>query len=269
MRLGAFLICGLLSATSVFSTNRVICVTQSSAKNEIPAGARVVSTLQKGIDLAGRYKQRGDSVILLIAGGTYTLDKTLEMTSLQLGDGNSRLVVRPLNGEKVVLYGGKEVSTQYIEAAPLSEIRIQPGLHDKIVKVDLRNAGVTSIGKLRHAGFLRPAIPAWTEVFVNDQVQKLSRWPNDTSALMGKVIETGSIPRVEDFSNKGGTFEYYGDRPSRWKSGDTKWIAGYFAHGYADDMVQIAKIDTTKKTIQLAEAVMYGLISGSDLIGGM
>lgn len=266
MRLGAFLICGLLSATSVFSANRVICVTQNSAKikNEIPAGARVVSTLQKGIDLAGRYKQRGDSVILLIAGGTYTLDKTLEMTSLQLGDGNSRLVVRPLNGEKVILYGGKEISTQYIEAAPLSEIRIQPGLHDKIVKVDLRKAGITSIGKLRHAGFLRPAIPAWTEVFVNDQVQKLSRWPNDTSALMGKVIETGSIPRVEDFSNKGGTFEYYGDRPSRWKSGDPKWIAGYFAHGYADDMVQIAKIDTTKKTIQLAEAVMYGLISGSD-----
>lgn len=98
MRYWAFLICGLLSATSVFSANRVICVTQNSAKikNEIPAGARVVSTLQKGIDLAGRYKQRGDSVILLIAGGTYTLDKTLEMTSLQLGDGNSRLVVRPL-----------------------------------------------------------------------------------------------------------------------------------------------------------------------------
>ena len=104
----------------------------------------------------------------------------------------------------------------------------------------MRKAGITSIGKLRHAGFLRPAIPAWTEVFVNDQVQTLSRWPNDTSALMGKVIETGSIPRVEDFSNKGGTFEYYGDRPSRWKSGDPKWIAGYFAHGYADDMVQIA-----------------------------
>ena len=82
MRYWAFLICGLLSATSVFSANRVICVTQNSAKikNEIPAGARVVTTLQRGIDLAGRYKQRGDSVILLIAGGTYTLDKTLEMT---------------------------------------------------------------------------------------------------------------------------------------------------------------------------------------------
>ena len=65
-------------------------------------------------------------------------------------------------------------------------------------------------------------------------------------------------------SANGRAFEYYGDRPSRWKSGDPKWIAGYFAHGYADDMVRIAKIDTVAKTIQLAEAVMYGLISGSD-----
>lgn len=39
---------------------------------------------------------------------------------------------------------------------------------------------------------------------------------------------------------------------------------GLFAWGYADDMVRIAQIDTTDKTIKLDEAVMYGLISGAD-----
>lgn len=99
---------------------------------------------------------------------------------------------------------------------------------------------------------------------MNDQVQKLSRWPNDTMALMGEVVETGSIPRNGEMDNRGGTFRYFGDRPSQWKSGDPKWIAGYFAWGYADDMVRIAQIDTTDKTIKLDEAVMYGLISGAD-----
>ena len=242
MRCWVFLCCCLLSVSTLFSAERVVCVAQHSTDVGLPKGVRVVSTLQKGIDLAGRFKQKGDSVTLLIAGGTYYLDKTLEMTAAQLGDGNGRLVVRPMEGQRVILYGGVEIPQRFIERAPVSETRIQPGLHDKIVKVDLRKAGVDSIGVLRNAGFLRPAVPAWTEVFVNDHVQKLSRWPNDTSALMGKVLETGSIPRIKDYANKGGTFEYYGDRPSRWKSGDPKWIAGYFAHGYADDMVRIAKL---------------------------
>ena len=264
MRFLSFLIAGLLSATAVFPSMRTVCVTTAYNNIEIPSGARVVSSLQKGIELAGFYKQKGDSVTLLIAGGTYYLDRTIEMTTVQLGNGDGRLVVRPLNDAEVNLFGGIDIPLRFIEPAPASETRIQSGLHGKIVKVDLRKAGVNSIGVLHNTGFLRPALPAWTEVFVNDRVQKLSRWPNDTSALMGKVLETGSIPRVNDYANKGGTFVYYGDRPSRWKSGDPKWIAGYFAYGYADDMVRIAKIDTIAKTIQLDEAVMYGLVSGSD-----
>ena len=261
MRLLTFFLCCWISS-SVWAADRVVCVTRDRA--EAPQGAVIASTLQKGIVLAGKYKQKGDDVTLLVAGGTYRLDKTLEMTARELGLTAGSLVVRPLDGAKVIFYGGVEIPAQYIEQAPASESRIRPEMRGKIVKVDLRKAGITSLGELRNSGFSRPAVPAWTEVFVNDQVQKLSRWPNDTMALMGEVVETGSIPRNGEMDNRGGTFRYFGDRPSQWKSGDPKWIAGYFAWGYADDMVRIAQIDTTDKTIKLDEAVMYGLISGAD-----
>ncbi|EHB92955.1 hypothetical protein HMPREF9450_00668 [Alistipes indistinctus YIT 12060] len=190
MRLLTFFLCCWISS-SVWAADRVVCVTRDRA--EAPQGAVIASTLQKGIVLAGKYKQKGDDVTLLVAGGTYRLDKTLEMTARELGLTAGSLVVRPLDGAKVIFYGGVEIPVQYIEQAPASESRIRPEMRGKIVKVDLRKAGITALGELRNSGFSRPAVPAWTEVFVNDQVQKLSRWPNDTMALMGEVVETGSV----------------------------------------------------------------------------
>ncbi len=261
MRVKGVLLCAFcLWAAQGLSAERVVCVSATPAG--VPAGAQRVKTLQEGIDLSGKYKQKGDDVTLLIAGGDYTLTKTLEMTTRELGQGGGTLTVAPLNGEKVTWRGGVSVPLSMIEKAPADE-RIRPDMRDKIYRVDLRKAGIRSIGPIRNSGFSRPALPAWTEVFINDRAQQLSRWPNDTMALMGPVLETGSVPRVGDMGNKGGTFSYYDDRPAAWKSAP-KWIAGYFAYGYADDMVRIASVDTLKKTITLAEAVMYGLISGQD-----
>ena len=75
----------------------MVCVTRDRA--EAPQGAVIASTLQKGIVLAGKYKQKGDDVTLLVAGGTYRLDKTLEMTARELGLTAGSLVVRPLDAE--------------------------------------------------------------------------------------------------------------------------------------------------------------------------
>ncbi len=179
MRLLTFFLCCWISS-SVWAADRVVCVTRDRA--EAPQGAVIASTLQKGIALAGKYKQKGDDVTLLVAGGTYRLDKTLEMTARELGLTAGSLVVRPLDGAKVIFYGGVEIPAQYIEQAPASESRIRPEMRGKIVKVDLRKAGITALGELRNSGFSRPAVPAWTEVFVDDRSKlpdsrTIHRWP--------------------------------------------------------------------------------------------
>lgn len=230
----------------------------------VPQGGEVATSIQEGIALAGKYTTQGENVTLLIAGGDYSIDTTLEVTSKEIGTTNGKLTIKPLNDNKVRIFGGIQLPVNMVEKAPAQETRIQDGLQDSILRIDLAQAGVKTLGELRNSGFGRPALPAWTEVFINEKAQKLSRWPNDTMALMGKVLDTGSVPREGDLGNKGGTFEYYGDRPSKWKSGDPKWIAGYFAWGYADDMIRVAKIDTQKKTITASEATVYGFASGED-----
>lgn len=42
-------------------------------------------------------------------------------------------------------------------------------------------------------------------------------------------------------------FGYQEERPSSWKSVENMWISGYFAHGYADDMICVESIDTIHK----------------------
>ena len=41
------------------------------------------------------------------------------------------------------------------------------------------------------------------------------------------------------------------------------WISGYFAHGYADDMIRVARIDTLRKTIHTAQHTVYGFMTGA------
>ena len=252
----ALILCGHIEAAE-----RVVCV--NPPKGGAPQGAVLASTLQKGIDLAGKYRQKGDQVTLLIGEGTYRLTKTLEMTAAQLGAQGNQLVVRPMDGASVTFLGGMDVPLTLLEKAPASETRVRDEIRDKIYKIDLRKAGVKQIGDLRNVGAGRPSLPAWTEVFIDNEPRRICRWPNDTMELMGKVIDKGSIPRYGDFANKGGTFEYCGNRPSTWKS-KPEWLSGYFAWGYADDMLKVAKMDTVAKTFTFAEAGMYGLISGED-----
>ena len=39
-------------------------------------------------------------------------------------------------------------------------------------------------------------------------------------------------------------------------------MSGIFCWGYADDTIQVRAIDTEKKTITLADAHVYGVLSG-------
>ncbi len=249
----------LTTLTSISAAERSIYVVKK--RSTAPQGALTASTLQGGIDLAGKYKKRGDDVTLYIEGGIYTLDRSLELTEAELGTEGGTLLIQPMEGHEVSLQGGMNLPLSSITPATAAEERVRPELRDKVVRVDLSKAG--ELGDLYKVGFSRPHLPSWSELFVNGNPQKISRWPNDTMALMGPVIDPGSIPRNADYTNRGGTFRYYDDRPSTWKS-TPKWISGYLAHGYADDMTVIGAIDTVKKEITMEEAVMYGLISGSD-----
>ncbi|MHA7108678.1 right-handed parallel beta-helix repeat-containing protein [Sunxiuqinia elliptica] len=184
---------------------------------------------------------------IYIRQGTYPIKETLE-----IGNHLSQLTIAAYKNESVFFSGGIHIPVEAISSAS------SPNSEYKQCTIDLKKVGINDYGKIRNVGFARPYGPAWGELFVNKKPMHLSRWPNQGMIPMGKVIEKGSVPRQNDFENKGGIIEYDSLRINQWKDEEDAWMAGYFMWGYADDMVKIAAIDTINRNLKTATATLYG-----------
>ena len=253
-----FIILGCLLFFSVAGVSQEIFITPNG--NDAADGSinAPFETVEKALDVvASSTRTDGEaSFTIFLREGTYTIDKTIHLEK-----NVSNITLRAYANEKVVFSGGISIPTSKIQktALPTTEFQVQRSVY----KVDLKSIGITNYGKIRNVGFARPFGPSWGEVFVNGKALHLSRWPNDGMIHTGKVLDEGSIPRNGDFSKRGGVFEYESERISDWKKTSDIWISGYFKWGYADDAVQIAKINKKNKTITTAQPTLYGFASGA------
>ena len=121
---------------------------------------------------------------------------------------------------------------------------------------------MNDLGEMRPVGFSRPFGAAWAELFVNGKPYSIARWPNDSTIKIGEIIDSGSIPRDGDYSNRGGAFTFESERPLKWKDQDDIWISGVFKFGWAEDAVQLAEIDTINKVFRTKQPSLYGFGTG-------
>lgn len=194
-------------------------------------------------------------VVINLREGTYRIDDTIALDSLMSG-----ISIEAYKDEKVVFSGGVSIDAELITETEAHNSIDDP--QGTVWKVNLKDAGITDFGKIRNVGFSRPYGPSWGEIFVNVKPMHLAQWPNNSMIPMGKVLDPGSIPRNDDFANKGGVIQYDSVRVDRWIDEKNPWMAGYFNAGFADDMVKIESIDTFAKTITTSEATLYGFAHG-------
>lgn len=211
-------------------------------------------TLKRALDAAASYK--GDTVRIYLRGGTYALDKTVDVSNAR------QVTIMPWNGESVTFTGGCPVKTGRLKKVTDPDIRerLRPEVRDRVRQIDAKALGIELAG-LSPKGFNRPSLPGWSELFIDGKPLSIARWPNDSMVPIGKVHEAGTGEHRKEGALP--VFEYAGDRPSQWKSVENMWIGGYFAHGYADDMIGVASIDTMRHTIHAAHQTVYGFMSNA------
>ena len=209
-------------------------------------------------------KHPGDSMIVYIRGGTYSFKKSLRLDSLDAGHENAPVIYSAYPGEVVRFSGGISISPSKAVTVTDKKIlqRIVPQARPHVLQIDLKILGITDFGVIQPKGFGRPYSPAAMEVFCNEEAMNIARWPNDSFVPIGKVLDPGSIPREGDYSHRGGRFSYDVQRPARWTRSNEIWISGFFRHGYADDAVRIAELDTLNKIITTAQETLYGFEGG-------
>jgi len=218
-------------------------------------------TLEKARDAirAKRLKEENKPISVLLRGGDYYFTRTLKF-----GKQDSKLTIAPYKHEKVRFTGGISIdplNAKQVIGTNKEEI-FPKGNRSTVSMVNLRELGISNYGELKQVGFGHPIEPSWMELFINGEPGHLSRWPNDSTIAIGKVLSKGSVASEGDKGNIGGKFTYPVSRPSGWKTTGDIWIFGYFRYGWADDVARLAAIDTVEKTFTTAQPHRYGFGSG-------
>lgn len=255
--LGGTMLCNL----QAHSADREIYI--SPRGNDRSAGTikAPMRTLQSAIDRAAASATPSDKLSIVMLGGRYDIDRTICVDSTWRG---AQLTIRNHGDQKVIISGGRSVALKSARKVSPSTSksayeRIQPEFRDSILEIDASALGI-KLSDARPSGFGRPSSAAWSELFINGEPMQLSRWPNDSTVLIGEVLCPGTGENLD--STAFPVFKYKEERPKAWANAGEFWISGYFAHGYAHDMIR-ARVDTTAHAIFTSQHTVYGFMSGA------
>jgi hypothetical protein len=227
------------------------------------------ATLEKARDSIRQIKEEktffADRVTVWIREGEYVVDKTFELNEKDSGNENCPIKYSSYKKEKVSILGGQKIDPKAFKIVIDPNIlrRIPVETQGKLFQADLKRMGITNYGQHRQFGHALSVVEAPMELFFNDKVMPLARYPNKGGILIGKIIDTGSIPRDRDYSERGGVFEYTDIRHERWVDAKDIWFQGEFKWGFADDKIKVEWIDPIKKQVKLASPHMYGIDTGT------
>ena len=201
--------------------------------------------------------QLPDSIRIVLKSGEH---RTLNSIVVRQGAWSSLEIVGE-DGAKVS--GDIVVKSSMIKSVKDKDIvsRLQPDVRGQVRVIDFAKAGI-NLHDIHSVGFGRPSDIAWSELVVDDKQLKMSRWPNDEMALIGKVLVSGD--KKDKIEGRLPVFKFSEKQPLTWKNDGNMWIAGYFGHGYADDMIKIKEINHADTTMHPNDFTIYQFFSGAD-----
>ncbi|HTR40338.1 MAG TPA: right-handed parallel beta-helix repeat-containing protein [Pseudomonadales bacterium] len=227
------------------------------------------ATLWQAREAVRASKLDGRTVSVVIRAGVYSLTNSLEFNETDSGTSQAPVTWKVFPGETVRITGGQRISPDVIQPVTDEEILnrvINPAARKNLRQIDLAALGIKDYGEVGPRGFGRPDMPAPLELFIDGQPMPIARWPNPNQPLipMGKVLDTGSIPRDGEKPIRGGRFIVPTDRPRLWLKANDIWISGFFHTGYADDTVGLASITNSSRGFILStvQSHLYGFMSG-------
>ena len=223
------------------------------------------ATLQRARDEVRKHTQAGstsESITVFVRGGTYRVTDSLTLDARDSGTEIAPVVWRAATGEEVRLLGGPTLSPDAFRPVTGENVlgRIDGVAPGKVLQIDLKALGIDELGHYADRFRGAPAVP---ELFFNDQRLAIARWPNQGWTTIGKIIDSGSIPRIGDKSNRPGIFEYEGDRPAGWNVEAGIWLQGYWCFDWYAETIKIKALDREKRQITLATPTVYGVKQGN------
>lgn len=204
------------------------------------------ATLERARDEIRKLKSAGGlpegGARVVIRGGVYTLERTLEFGAEDSGTAAAPITYAAASDERVRLVGGKEVTGFHpvTDAAVLN--RLDEAARAHVVQADLKALAIADFGSPDGGGI---------EVFFQDKPMTLARWPNEGFVHIVDIVEKDGHEIHGIPGSKTGKFVYDGDRPKRWTDEKDPWLHGYWFWDWSDQRQRIESIDTEKSVISI------------------
>ena len=214
----------------------------------------------------------GGEIVLL--PGLYELSATVRFAEQDGGSAASPLLIRAAEPGTARLSGSRRLAPELFQpvTAPALRAIIDPAAVDHILAVDLAAAGITLPTKIEERFRMPFALP---ELYCDGQRMDLACWPEDGWATIEKIIDSGATfssggafdaanpSKARKVEDRGGIFQYSGDRPARWHADRGLWLHGYWCFDWYEQVLKVANIDTATRQITLSRGHQYGLRQGN------
>ncbi|RMF98316.1 MAG: right-handed parallel beta-helix repeat-containing protein [Planctomycetota bacterium] len=224
-----------------------------------------LASLEAARDRLRQLKPQQGAVVWL-HGGRYVRTRSFDLTAEDSGRPNAPIVYKAVPGETVIFDGGRRIDASAFRPVIDENIvrRLPENARGRVVWADLRKLGIDDLGRFGPRGFGRPTFSAPPELFVDGEPMRIAVWPNPGEPWipLGEVLDKGSVPRKGETDNRPGVFRYVTPRAERWVHADDLFIQGFFAWGFAEDTVGIARIDTEQGTFTTDGPHLYGFGGG-------
>ncbi len=195
-----------------------------------------------------RQNQKDAEITVTVEDGVYPLEQPLVFTSEESGTEKAPLIVKARDGANPVFTGSRGLKKWKLLKEP-SKLKMLPQeARNKVYVANLKKAGIRDFGDPIKPGS-RP------ELFCNQQLQTLARWPNSTFTRAGLVKGDTELPPT--FRGKRGTkegvFQYSDQRQDRWAYENEVYLGGYWFWDWADEYQKVKRVDAGSNLLHLAE----------------
>ena len=223
-------------------------------------------TIERARDAIRELKMRNGlgrtSVTVYLREGIYPLTQTFTLTEQDSGVSGAPITYAAYQHEEVRLSGSVELPIGTFQPITQKEEskRLAPLAKPYIRRTNLRVKQLASSEEARWDRSLpgQPEKASPEELFIDDEVMQLARWPNKEWAAVDSVADAGKAGT----DGRPGAFRIPDNRIAQWN--DSKvWLKGFWFWDWYDEPIPIQSIDPVTHQIALAKPLIYGLKAGA------
>ncbi len=210
------------------------------------------------------YIKYGKNINVNFFGGEYEVKNTAVFEAKDSAADGTKITYKAYNDEKVTFRGSHIINQKLFMPVEDKSIRnrLQQEVRDKIGCMDLKAAGIDELEKYIPPKEYMQTVVSYPKLYLDDNEQQLSRWPNVGYNTIEKVLDNGAIKRNGDLSGRPAIIGYKSPNIDRWTAAKDAIIEGIFCNEYAFERLYIKEVNPSERTITTDGSTVYGVAEG-------